>query len=225
MLVLSHRGYHVQLPENTLDAFEAAVAMGVDGIETDLRLTADRQLILFHDRLAPDRRPVSEVTRDELRRLVGHDVPLAETALQRWPQLLWNVEIKTPAALEISIELIARFQHSHRLLVSSFWHSVVEEVAQRTQADCGLLVAHRPRLDKAPFGVVAADADPASWRRRTATIVWNFEFLDEGLVQAAATAGYRNFCYGPSTPGDHALARRWKMDGIITDRPEWAFSR
>jgi glycerophosphoryl diester phosphodiesterase len=221
MLVLSHRGYHVQLPENTLEAFEAAAAMGVDGIETDLRLTADGQLILFHDRLSPDGRLVSEVTRDELQRLVGHDIPLAEAALERWPQLLWNLEIKTPAAVEASVPLIARFQHSHRLLASSFWHSVVAEIAQRTEADCGLLVSHRPRHEETSFGLKAADANAASWRGRIQTIVWNFEFLDEAASRAAAQAGYRNLCYGASTPAEHTAVQQWGLDGIITDRPEF----
>src|SRR5687768_7894346 len=138
MLVLSHRGYHVQAPENTLDAFGAAVQMGVDGIETDLRLTADGHLILFHDRLAPAGRAVREVPRDELCQLLGHDVPLAETALKQWPQLMWNLEIKTPAALDASLALIDRFQRSHQLLVSSFWHPLVEEIARQTTVNCGL---------------------------------------------------------------------------------------
>jgi glycerophosphoryl diester phosphodiesterase len=225
MLVLSHRGYHVQFPENTLEAFEAAAAMGVDGIETDLRLTSDGQLILFHDRLAPDGRAVNEVTRDELRRLVGHDIPLAETALERWPQLLWNLELKTPAARAASLDLISRFQSSHRLLVSSFWHPLVEETARRTEVDCGLLVVHHPSGAPdatAPFALAARDARADSWRRRINTIVWNFEFLDQAGVQAAAEAGYRNFCYGVATPADHETAQQWGLDGIITDRPEFA---
>ena len=36
MLVLSHRGYHAAVPENTYEAFERALRLGVDGIETDL---------------------------------------------------------------------------------------------------------------------------------------------------------------------------------------------
>src|SRR5690606_21789823 len=124
------------------EAFQAAADMGVDGIETDLRLTADGQLSLFHARLAPDGRPVIALTRDELQRLVGHAVPLAEEALSCWSALLWNLEIKTPTALDAALELIARFQHTHRLLISSFWHNVVQQVAQRYDVECGLLVAH-----------------------------------------------------------------------------------
>jgi glycerophosphoryl diester phosphodiesterase len=225
MLVLSHRGYHVKLPENTLEAFEAAVNMGVDGIETDLRLTVDGQLILFHDRLAPDSRAVSEVTREELRRLVGHDVPLAEEALARWPQLLWNLEIKTPTALEASLDLIGRFQRSHRMLVSSFWHPVVEETARRTEVECGLLAAHHPSSDRnatSSFVIAPTGPDDGSWRRRINTIVWSFEFLDQATIQASAEAGYRNFSYGVATPAEHMQAQQWGLHGIITDRPDFA---
>jgi glycerophosphoryl diester phosphodiesterase len=212
------------LPENTLEAFQAAVEMGVDGIETDLRLTADGQLILFHDRVAPDGRLVGETTRGELCQLVGYDVPLAEAALARWPSLLWNLEIKSPAALDASLELIGRYQQSHRLLVSSFWHQVVEEAAKRTSADCGLLVSHRPRNHSqtaAPFGI-PLPSDNSAKQRRITTIVWCWEFLDQDAVRQAAAAGYRNFCYGVSTPAEHALAREWGLDGIITDRPDFA---
>ncbi|MBI3937750.1 MAG: glycerophosphodiester phosphodiesterase, partial [Betaproteobacteria bacterium] len=41
MLILAHRGYHATVPENTLEAFAAAVELGVDGIETDVRTSRD----------------------------------------------------------------------------------------------------------------------------------------------------------------------------------------
>ena len=49
MLVLAHRGHHVEHPENTLAAFEAAVNLGADGIETDVQVTRDNVAVLFHD--------------------------------------------------------------------------------------------------------------------------------------------------------------------------------
>jgi glycerophosphoryl diester phosphodiesterase len=208
MLVLSHRGYHEHLPENTLEAFQAAVDLGVDGIETDLRVTADGQLVLIHDRIARDGRLVSQVTRAELMALVGHDVPLASAALQQWPNLLWNLEIKTPAALGPVLDLIRRFQPTDRLLVTSFWHNLVEKVSRHSDVDCGLLVSHRPSERLAPSNIK--------------TIVWCFEFLDRETVEAAAAAGYRNFCYSIGTREEHVLAREWGLDGIITDWPQRA---
>lgn len=48
-LVLAHRGASSYAPENTLPAFELALEMGADGIETDIRATGDEKLVLLHD--------------------------------------------------------------------------------------------------------------------------------------------------------------------------------
>jgi len=48
--IIAHRGFSYKYPENTLLAFKKAIEAGADAIETDLRLTLDDQIILFHDR-------------------------------------------------------------------------------------------------------------------------------------------------------------------------------
>lgn len=45
----AHRGYSLKYPENTLPAFQAAIATGVDRIELDLRISADGKLLVIHD--------------------------------------------------------------------------------------------------------------------------------------------------------------------------------
>ncbi len=47
-VVIAHRGDHVTLPENTLAAYASAIRLGADYIETDLRMTADSQLVISH---------------------------------------------------------------------------------------------------------------------------------------------------------------------------------
>ena len=49
MLLLGHRGARRYAPENTIAAFELALEHGCDGFEFDVRLTADRRLIICHD--------------------------------------------------------------------------------------------------------------------------------------------------------------------------------
>src|SRR5262245_52903123 len=49
MLILAHRGASGYAPENTFTAFELARTMGACGIETDIQLTSDDVLVLFHD--------------------------------------------------------------------------------------------------------------------------------------------------------------------------------
>lgn len=48
-LVIGHRGAAGHAPENTIAAFDRALAMGVDGVETDIRATRDGVLVLLHD--------------------------------------------------------------------------------------------------------------------------------------------------------------------------------
>ncbi|GIT97979.1 glycerophosphodiester phosphodiesterase [Sulfurovum sp. TSL1] len=56
---IAHRGFSAEYPENTLLAFKKALEAGADGIETDLRLSHDEEVILFHD--------------DDLKRITGYD--------------------------------------------------------------------------------------------------------------------------------------------------------
>ena len=47
--VAAHRGWSSDYPENTMEAFRAAISLGVDQIETDVRVTRDGELVLIHD--------------------------------------------------------------------------------------------------------------------------------------------------------------------------------
>src|SRR4030042_5482082 len=49
ILNIAHRGFHKAFPDNTLEAFEAAIGLGVDGIGLDIHETADHEFIVFHD--------------------------------------------------------------------------------------------------------------------------------------------------------------------------------
>ena len=49
IFVAAHRGVSASYPENTMEAFRAAIAMGVDQIETDVHVTKDGELVLVHD--------------------------------------------------------------------------------------------------------------------------------------------------------------------------------
>jgi glycerophosphoryl diester phosphodiesterase len=68
---IAHRGYSARYPENTLLAFEKAIEVGSDYIETDLRLSRDGVIVCCHDatleRIAGDSSPIAEIDLTELR--------------------------------------------------------------------------------------------------------------------------------------------------------------
>jgi glycerophosphoryl diester phosphodiesterase len=100
-LWISHRGYKAHAAENTGAAFSAAVKMGFSALETDLRLTKDRQLVLIHDptlsRLAGDRRRVSELLRKDIERFQlanGERFLFFDRFVQLFHNCTWTLDIK-----------------------------------------------------------------------------------------------------------------------------------
>ena len=78
-LVIAHRGASIDAPENTIEAFQLAVEQGADMIETDLHLSKDGAVPLYHDSKI-DGVPVGDYTLAELReRIPG--LPTLEEAL------------------------------------------------------------------------------------------------------------------------------------------------
>src|SRR3954471_8516604 len=71
--IIAHRGASGSAPENTIAAFELAVAHGADAIELDVRLTADRVPVVLHDatldRTTSGRGPLGTLTLEQVRRL------------------------------------------------------------------------------------------------------------------------------------------------------------
>ncbi len=216
MLVIAHRGYHRDVPENTLAAFDAAAKVGVDGIETDLRWSADGQIVLYHDRLAPDRREVGEHSAKKLSELAGFAVPTMTEALDAHPELLWNLEIKDPAVLPALLPLLRKYVSTHKLLVSSFWHPAVEAVRSEIAVECGLLTAHRP------IDPVTDRLGRFSDGRMVQAFVWHFDYLSPELVAQTVAAHGKNYVYSVHTRRDHERAVACGVDGIITDDPPLA---
>ncbi len=98
---ISHRGYKENAVENTFNAFAAAVDIGFSALETDLRITKDRQIVLIHDktlsRLANDRRRVIDLTRRDLesiRLANGEQFFFFEQFAQKFNQCSWTLDIK-----------------------------------------------------------------------------------------------------------------------------------
>ena len=108
MQVIAHRGASGYAPENTRAAFDRAIAMGADALETDVQLTADGRLVLFHDatvdRTSDGSGPVADYTLAELRRLDLGGWFAPEFAGQRAltvEELLDDYATRIPVVLEI----------------------------------------------------------------------------------------------------------------------------
>jgi len=119
--VLAHRGASAYAPENTEAAFDRAIALQADGIETDVRASKDGLLVLVHDdrvdRTTDGEGRVEELTFDQLRRLdagapfnprfAGERIPTVEAFLDRYGgRLPICLEVKQAGVEAQLVELV-----------------------------------------------------------------------------------------------------------------------
>jgi glycerophosphoryl diester phosphodiesterase len=137
--IIAHRGGAQESTENTIEAFQRAIRIGAAGIETDIRLTRDEVVVIYHDDrygrvegLAPAHRTrsISELTYSELTAgtlsPVGDDnggrkVPTLEQVLASVRAGLLNIEIKRDAKfdelVEKTIDILKRFPDLDRVVL------------------------------------------------------------------------------------------------------------
>ncbi|MGG0716555.1 glycerophosphodiester phosphodiesterase [Robertmurraya massiliosenegalensis] len=142
-LIFAHRGYSSKYPENTMKAFREAEKSGADGIELDVQLTKDGEIVVIHDdkvdRTTNGSGLVKDYSFEELKRLDANykfktilkkePIPSLKEVLAwlQTNQLKCNIEIKSniESYMKIEaplIELIREFNLSDRVIISSFNH-------------------------------------------------------------------------------------------------------
>jgi len=126
-LAFAHRGGAAHAPENSWRAFEHAVGLGYEYLETDVQATADGVLIAFHDRTLgritgqPGR--VSRLTlKDIARARVGgtEPIPVLEDLLAAWPGVRFNIDVKDAPAIAPLARVLRRTSAWDRVCVVSF---------------------------------------------------------------------------------------------------------
>ncbi len=136
--VLAHRGASGERPPgNTWAAFERAVELGVDHIETDVQLSADGVIVVYHDDRLDDtttgRGTIAEHGWDHLRslryRTDGHTTDQGlvrlDELLERWPDVAFNIDVKADAATDPVVRLLQRLDARERVCVASFgWRRI-----------------------------------------------------------------------------------------------------
>ena len=138
--IVAHRGYSAAFSENTMTAFFEAEKAGADGIELDVQLTKDGELVVIHDEKVDRTTSGSGYVKDflytELRKLNANKKGIkkepipALTEVLEWlkgNELICNIELKNgmfryEGMEEKVIELIRRYELSDRIILSSFNH-------------------------------------------------------------------------------------------------------
>jgi glycerophosphoryl diester phosphodiesterase len=135
VLAFSHRGGASEHPENTLSAFEHAVALGYRYVETDVHVTADGVLLAFHDdvldRVTDRTGVIAELPYAEVRqaKVDGREpIPLFADLLAAWPDLRVNIDPKHDASVEPLAAAIRDAGAIDRVCIGAFSDERLERV-------------------------------------------------------------------------------------------------
>lgn len=144
ILIFGHRGNPITFPENTISSFSSAIKLGVDIIETDLRLTKDNVIILCHDSLVKrttnGKGKIRDYTFEELGELdagykfssdnnmsfpfrdKGIQIPALFELFEKFPNVTINVDMKdrNPDFPQLLSDLIRNYDMEQKILVGSF---------------------------------------------------------------------------------------------------------
>lgn len=151
IFVAAHRGWKDKYPENTIAAFQAALELGVDQIETDVRITKDGQLVLFHDatleRTTNGTGKVCDYTLEELKELDagdGEKIPTLRELMELvkdHPTLTLDIELKEYpvegweetafATCDAAIAMLEEYDFGHRSVINSFHQKLNEYVYKK----------------------------------------------------------------------------------------------
>lgn len=233
ILIFAHRGASGYAPENTLPAFEQAAQMGADGIEFDVRITADGKLIVHHDpdlgRTEAAKGPLKAWRFADLRaldvgswfdaRFSGVHMPTPEEVVEAvGDRVLLNVELVNDSLRldGVEVEATALFRRMNlfeRAMVSSFNPRVLWALRRA-----------EPRIT---LGALWGPSSPwylrAGWWRRRAGVEClhpESSHVSAGFVAHAHAQGRRVHTWTVNDRAEAGRLRALGVDMIMGDFPD-----
>lgn len=230
-LVIAHRGDSRDFPENTVPAFEAALAAKADFVELDYYHSSDGVPIVFHDKTldrttnavalwGEKKIPVGSKTLEQLRTLdagswknpkfAGTRIPTLSEALDVIQTGSFTLVERKSGDAETCVDMLKEKQLLDTVAVQAFdWDYI---------RDCHKLA---PGLALGALGSKELTADRLAEIQTTGAmfIGWNHADLTPESVQAAHALGFKVWAYTVNDPADARRLLAIGVDGLISDVP------
>ena len=223
MLKIGHRGAKGYAPENTLISFQKALDMRVDGIELDVHLSSDNQIVVIHDatvnRTTGGNGDVNQLSLQELKalRIAGeHQIPTLEEVLNLIDgKIFINIELKGNHTAKPVAALIEKYVSEKNwrydlFLISSFdWNALQEIHLMNPRIKLGVLTSTDIDLsvDFAQF-------------IKAKSIYPHFHLLNIENTKQMQEHGFQVFAWTVNELEDIQKIKMFQVNGIITDFPD-----
>lgn len=233
-ILLAHRGGGDESSENTLEGFAYAHDLGIRHIETDVHLSADGEVVISHDptvdRCYDGTGLIAETTwRDlsALRTANGERMPLLGEALERFPDMYFNIDAKAAGVEGPLLDVIEGCDAWDRVVLASFSESRLRWIREKTQ----MRVATSIGVDAVArlVGAAKTASGPRWWRvpgakqgvvaAQVPVFYGPLTVVDRRFVAAAHTLGLAVHVWTVDEPDDVLHLIEVGVDGFVTNRP------
>jgi glycerophosphoryl diester phosphodiesterase len=213
VLNIAHRGFHKNVPDNTLEAFEEATKLGVDGIEIDIRETADNEFVVFHDPKINgtdiNRLTMADIKNIKIKKEFG--IPSIEQVLELYggkTKLL--LELKKVKSLGTFVELLKARVEPNDVMVISFDKDIISK-----------LWFLAPEVQTGNITAVPI-VDPVKLARSLHShgVVVKLPYINENLVEKAHLQNLSVFIWGCHDIKAAMKVLQLDIDGLISDFPD-----
>ena len=215
---IAHRGASAYAPDNTLEAFRIASALGAEMWEVDIRISSDGQIIAFHDKILSDGRKISDISFAEI---------LAHTTAENRPCPLLR-DVMAEAAM-LGTGIYADIKDTRATLPVLHMlrdHGITRAILGAFDREAAKLLAEAdspyPRSVLVPLG-----AEPFAYAQGADVIHLCWEHMDrpqdtltDALFERAFAQGQRIAIWHEEDPERMAAIRTRPVIGICSDRPE-----
>jgi len=231
-LIIAHRGVKAYAPENTMASFQLAVESKADGVEFDIKLTKDGEIIIIHD-LTVDRTTngtgrVKDFSLAEIQKLdagnffsakfIGEPIPLLSDVLKNLPShFIINIEITNYGSVfdglaKKAVNLVKELGVEKHVIFSSFFPT-------------NLLITKK-NAPEIPVAILA-NAGLSGWLSRSNLISGispqyvhpYLSDVNKNFVDRQHDMGRKVNVWTVNDPGEIERLANIKVDGIITDDP------
>ncbi|MFL6277901.1 MAG: glycerophosphodiester phosphodiesterase [Blastocatellia bacterium] len=235
-LIIAHRGGALESTENTIAAFQRAFRIGADGIETDIRLTRDGTVVVYHDDYfgrveglpqAQRTRLVSDMTYGELTAQtlipVGEDtggrrVPTLSDLLAQVHGRLLNIELKRCARFDELVKKTIAILKGYAELDRIVLEAPDLDTAKKLRKALGerLKLHINPEYDHT---VPLRDSLKQLLKFKPHSVSISYKLLARDMVESAHRAGVEVWVWTVNDTGVAERMRELGADAIKTDRP------
>lgn len=233
VLVIAHRGFSGQAPENTLIAFKNAIELGCDMIELDIHLSKDREVVVIHDntlnRTTNGQGKIDDFTLSELKKLDAGSWFGAQFSGERIPTLK---EVLQLAKDRIPVNIEIKYSKEGKYPIEELAEKALKEVKE---------VGMINQVNFFSFNPVALkrirDRDPKAWVTLVSHKDWRYvgditegenypilglrdkHLTKEGIAQIQKK-GLQVYAWTVDAPEEMEKFINWGVDGIITNHPD-----